>query len=155
MPRAIPFNERLLVDEETGCWLWQGAKDRKGYGWYHVPGTVNDMVYAHRHAYVEAYGPIPEGKVVMHLCNTPSCCNPAHLKAGTQQENIQQKHREGRANTARGEQSGLSKLTTDAVIDIRNRRSQGEPLKSIAADYGITDSLVSLVALRKVWQHIP
>ncbi len=52
--------------------------------------------YAHRVAYELATGPIPEGMVVCHRCDTPACINPDHLFVGTQQDNIADMHRKGR-----------------------------------------------------------
>jgi len=45
-------------------------------------------IYAHRWYYEIAYGPIPEGSQVDHLCRNRSCVNPLHLEAVSQQENI-------------------------------------------------------------------
>ena len=45
-------------------------------------------VYAHRFAYEIAYGPIPEGKVIDHICGLESCVNPRHLQAITQRQNV-------------------------------------------------------------------
>lgn len=45
---------------------------------------------------------------------------------------------------------GGKKLTDEQVADIRRRRAEGEPLKPIAADYGVTVSLVSAIALGKM-----
>jgi hypothetical protein len=43
--------------------------------------------YAHRAAYEEAYGPIPNGLVIDHLCRNKQCSNPEHLEAVTQRVN--------------------------------------------------------------------
>ena len=46
------------------------------------------MVYAHRFAYELAYGPIPEGLELDHLCRNASCVRPTHLEAVTHQVNM-------------------------------------------------------------------
>jgi aspartate carbamoyltransferase regulatory subunit len=53
------------------------------------------MVYAHRFAYEQFVGAIPEGQVIDHLCRNPGCCNPSHLEAVPHRLNIQR----GRAAT--------------------------------------------------------
>ena len=67
------------------CWLWTGGKVRRGYGRFYLNSTAT---MAHRFAYEAAIGPIPEGLQIDHLCRTTACCNPAHLEAVTQRENI-------------------------------------------------------------------
>ena len=52
--------------------------------------SVNGITYLeHRVAYEEAYGPIPEGLQIDHLCRNRQCCEPTHLEAVTQRENIE------------------------------------------------------------------
>ena len=34
-------------------------------------------------------GEIPEGKLILHLCHRRSCVQPAHLYAGTQKQNTE------------------------------------------------------------------
>lgn len=47
--------------------------------------------FAHRIICWAFHGPPAPGQVVMHLCNCPRCMNPAHLKWGTQAENLANK----------------------------------------------------------------
>jgi hypothetical protein len=61
----------------VGCWIWLGKCDRDGYG--------NNC--KHRKAWQLFIGEIPRGMCVLHICDTPSCVNPAHLWLGTYLDN--------------------------------------------------------------------
>lgn len=54
------------------------------------------MRTVHRVAYELAVGPIPDGLCVLHSCDNPPCCNPAHLSLGTHTENMKHKMDRGR-----------------------------------------------------------
>jgi len=70
------------TDGADGCWPWLRATLRKDYGAAYWQGKT---VAAHRLAFYLTYGTWPE--IVMHTCDNPSCCNPAHLEAGDKQKN--------------------------------------------------------------------
>ncbi|WP_435300626.1 HNH endonuclease signature motif containing protein [Timonella sp. A28] len=44
---------------------------------------------AHRWLFQYLNGPIPDGKVLDHLCRTTSCVNPNHLEVVDNQENLE------------------------------------------------------------------
>jgi hypothetical protein len=71
---------------ESGCWIWQLRTDRDGYGQVRANGV---SWRAHRWSWTVAFGPIPEGLDVDHLCFVPSCINPTHLRLLTPTENSQ------------------------------------------------------------------
>lgn len=68
--RTIPRTDR--------CVLWPGYLGRGGYGRLTVRGKRG--VKAHRESYQIHNGPVPEGMTVDHLCFTPACVNPRHLR---------------------------------------------------------------------------
>lgn len=67
------------------CWRWTGRKDRDGYG------RTKDRRLAHVAVYEAERGPVPEGRVLDHLCRRRDCVNPAHLEPVTQSENERRK----------------------------------------------------------------
>lgn len=86
-------------DKGSGCWLWKAGKFHHGYGMFNLGRDYRGKqhtTYAHRVAYVLEHGDIPAGMVVMHTCDVTSCVNPAHLKLGTQRENIRDASAKGR-----------------------------------------------------------
>lgn len=89
---------RIKVGAECECWPWitssQESRQRWNYGRMLVEGKTH---YAHRLVLEVKLGrPIAEGMVAMHLCDNPGCCNPSHLREGTQKENAIQKSASGR-----------------------------------------------------------
>lgn len=78
------LNAKIVVCGE--CWDFLGGYvARDGYGRI----GIGDKVYlAHRVAYAELVGPIPEGLDLDHLCRNRQCCNPEHLEPVTRQVNV-------------------------------------------------------------------
>lgn len=88
------------VDKENsnGCWPWLGARRSKSVPYGQVK-FEKKMMTAHRVAFILTYGAIESGKYILHSCDNPPCCNPAHLSEGTHADNMrdmtQKKRRPG------------------------------------------------------------
>lgn len=91
--------ERFLskVDTSGECWTWRASTSR-GYGQFSVNGHGSAPLKAHRVAYELFVGPIPDGLVLCHACDNPSCVRPSHLLAGTQADNLRGASARGRLN---------------------------------------------------------
>lgn len=81
----------MIVDLFAGpggdCVRPPAAAWDNGNGYFRL--TVDEVRhYAHRWAYEQAKGPVPEGLVLDHLCRNRWCCNPDHLEPVTNEENI-------------------------------------------------------------------
>lgn len=143
---ADRFWARLDATDETQCWEWPGVASPEGYGRVMVGGKT---IPTHRFAYQLARGEIPAGMNVCHHCDNRRCCNPQHLFAGTQDDNIADCIRKGRFVV--GVRNGGAKLNDDAVRAIRqDHRTQ----MAIAEHHGVSQSLVSVIRLRKRWSHV-
>lgn len=99
------------------------------------------------------YGKIPKGMLVCHRCDNPRCVRPSHLFLGTPADNSLDMVRKKRSLF--GERNPQAKLSDAEARDIRARRQKGVLLKVLAAEYGVSLSLISLVAndLRRSGGH--
>lgn len=83
------FWSGVSISDPDKCWEWQGARFDSGYGRVGF-GYLNryfQLRYCHRIAYAFAHRKIPKLNI-LHSCDNPPCCNPNHLREGTQADNI-------------------------------------------------------------------
>lgn len=73
------------VADASGCVLWVGDLNADGYGRF---WDGEKKVLAHRWAWEQKRGAIPEGLTLDHLCRVRCCVNPEHLEPVTNAENI-------------------------------------------------------------------
>lgn len=74
-----------LVRNQYGCDVWSGRKDKHGYGHRYRGKDSSSLV--HVQVWVEANGPVPEGKELDHRCRNRACARLVHLRAVTPTEN--------------------------------------------------------------------
>jgi len=172
-----PVIERLYdnceVITETGCWIWIKCVNEWGYGQIKINGK---SLSVHRVSWeIHNNKPVPQGMLVCHKCDTPSCINPYHLFLGTNKDNVRdsvsrgrrakpsvrftfsgRKHKEAikaRWSRARsGELNNKSKLSNNDVLNIRK---DSRPLSIIAEEYGICVNHVSRIRCMVQWKKIP
>lgn len=142
------FWQRVQRGAPDVCWLWLAGLGAKGYG---RPWVNGKRICAHRVAYRLACGPFDDAVSVCHRCDTPACCNPAHLFPGTHADNMRDMATKGRS--ARGERHGRRKLTLDDVRMIRARCASGEATGEVALDYGLNALHVWKIITRRSWAH--
>ena len=131
--------------EPDACWVWTGYTNAKGYGGISACGG---HLFTHRVSYALHYGEDPGPLRVLHRCDNPPCCNPAHLFLGTMKDNTQDMLSKGRGVAPVNEHNGRTTIPSHQVDAIRARASAGESFKSIARDIGVHPVTVSRIARR-------
>lgn len=137
------FWVRVDQGDPDECWPWTGTTLPKGYGTLYWDDRTR---YAHRVAYEIANGSVEDVEVVMHTCDNPPCCNPNHLKAGTQSENITEALERGRLIPVGAD------VTPQDVRDIRDRYDEEDTTYAeIAEDYPINAHSVGRIVRGDRW----
>lgn len=162
------------------CWLWLGTL----YGNFQYPRMWDGYrtLGGHRFSWELQCGPVPDGQLVLHKCDTPACTNPQHLFLGTVLDNVRDRDLKGRTcqgakqwqrahperrmfgdrnpsrlhpeKLKRGEANPRSKLTEQLVRRIREMRMDGFTQGEIAKSVGVCQTAVSSVVLGKTWRHV-
>jgi hypothetical protein len=109
------------VEKTDGCWIWRGAVSSTGYGTVSRKLPTRHKLPAHRVAYEQMVGPIPEELEIDHLCRNKLCVNPAHLEPVLHAENVR-RHYAGITHCKRGHERTPENLVVGAGRDGRVRR---------------------------------
>ena len=129
---AVNLNPRRTwgqgLKRDGDCLLWEYSLDSHGYGRVTVNGS---RWLAHRHAYAEAHGPIPDGALVDHVCHNRACVNPDHLRLATRQQN----------NANRGGATALSSTGARGVYPDGDRFKVGVRSHGVLRFYGTFDTV--------------
>lgn len=134
-----------MVDTTGGffaCWVWTGSTmQQNGYGQISAPSRLTgktSMRTAHTVSWEIANSmPVPEGRIVRHVCHNPKCCNPAHLRLGTAADNRADDKAAGK------KAKRLSVETIKAIADLKN----SAPTIQIAEQFAVGEKTV-----RDIWR---
>jgi HNH endonuclease len=136
------FSRVNLPENPEDCWVWWGTKSNRGYGELKVSGKV---IRAHRFSWELHVGPIPEGLLIRHTCDNPSCVNPSHLLLGTDAMNAADRKLRGRG--IEGEAHPMVVLSDREVREIRDLvKHRALTQVKIAEIYGICQGSVNGIA---------
>lgn len=127
------------------CWPWTaglgGGGDR--YGYIRVSPTEG-AISAPRLALILDGRDPGHGGVTRHTCDNPLCVNPAHLISGTQAANLD--------DMARRLRNGR-KLDGDQAAEIRRRLAAGERQRPLAAEFGVSQPMISKIKRERNWRY--
>ena len=120
----------------SDCWDWIGRVGVNGYGKKQFHGKT---MLAHRWVYQQLFGPIPENKVINHLCSNRKCVNPHHLEVTTTAENA----RHGRGTKLKPEQVAEIKAALPTM--------RWGDRKKLASKLGVSAALISDIKYGRAW----
>lgn len=151
---GVTFWDRVYSHTERSgeCLLFTGCKDECGYGRINRDGK---LVRLHRAVWERDNGPIKNGCVVMHACDRPSCIEPAHLRLGTQRENIADMDAKRRRVSLVGSMHSRAKLKESDIPRIRAMLERGDTRISIAGLFGVTEAMIRHIKKGRAWTHVP
>lgn len=145
--------EVILEEKENGCIeCISHCKDDCGYTRIKVNKKPERLF---RYIYEQKYGKIPNGMLIRHKCDNPSCCNIKHLEIGTPYDNVQDMIKRGRdvyhkpKGKILGSKNGSSKLTENQVKEIYLSK---EKAKKISKIYDISTTMIYYIKSKKYWK---
>ena len=150
-----PETYQYIVDNiektEDGCWLWKGRFDRYGYGSLSHKdrqGRIHTYTLAH------VKGPPPNDKQnhALHSCRNRHCCNPDHLRWGSNAENVADMVKDG--TVAKGSRNGFSKLNETDVKLIKFLLSQGSRCVDLGPQFKVSRRTISNIKIGANWSWL-
>lgn len=132
------------VDRTGGsdaCWPFLGARCSGGYGMLAVSARKRER--SHRLAWSLTNGDIPAGQLVRHDCDNRPCCNPSHLRLGTDADNQRDMWSRGRG--ALEHMLPHTKLSDQDVRDIRAAVAAGARQRDLLKRYPISAGHMSSI----------
>lgn len=180
------FWSYVTVKGPDECWEWKPTcRNHFGYGlWYYQKDGKQRSVTSNRVSWCFSVGRIPDDLWVLHKCDNPPCCNPAHLFLGTATDNSNDRVKKGRTSSGekqskimrdyyrehpeklicspyrlsravRGERFWSAKLTSEKVLEIRSKYVPYKyGLKRLGKEYGITHKSVHSIIAGRSWKHV-
>lgn len=138
------------------CWPWLGSYKRnkrgeKSHGQFGIyrDGKTVATPRASRVAYRLTHGD-PGELHVLHKCNNPGCCNPAHLYAGTNYDNVQ----DAIAAGTKTDPPNNGKLNEEKARVIRQLDKEGYSRGFIAEGFGVSYMTVWAVCTGRTYRDV-
>ena len=149
--KNIPRNSGSVLTRD-----WRKMRPACGPHGYRVVGLTRNKsrktFFVHAIVLQAFSGERPPGMQACHFPNGIDDNSIANLRWDTPSGNNRDKESQGTHQI--GEKNPRAKLNSAQVLEIRARYADGEVCKDIASDFGVTYTLIRLIAQRKCWKHI-
>jgi hypothetical protein len=135
---------------KTECINWKKSLTRAGYGQLR---RGSKTLAAHRVAWEEVHGPIPDGLWVLHHCDNRKCINVEHLYLGDVKRNALDAVERDRTEPMRGENNWNHKLTETQIKEIRQLLPRST-IKALARRFGVCRVTISRIKNNRTWKWL-
>lgn len=149
------FRRYAVAIQDNGCWNYTGPIGPKDYGFVYTRAPNRGkkrMFLAHRVAYFIHYGEIPKGAFICHSCDNPKCCNPRHLFAGTNNDNVQDFNRKNLRR--RGSDAHNAVLNEESVKEIKAALRGGATCAALSRRFKCSKGAISNIKRGLNWRHV-
>lgn len=149
--------ERFLskIDKNSspnGCWIWTAHLSINGYPRFRLNKKTLE---GHRLSYFIFKDNIfPDKNYICHTCDNPSCVNPEHLFAGTNQDNMTDRNNKNRQWKPIGSKHPRALIDEEDVKEIKKLLKCGMTHKNIAKKFNVKISLISDISCKRTWIHV-
>lgn len=147
--KEITVDELLSNTEQspTGCLLWVGASDLKGYG--HIARNKKKYIVTRLMMHLTSGFDLTNRDLfVLHSCDTPRCINPNHLRIGTRKDNAEDAVKKRRHQ--HGETHSRAKFSAALIRQIRADYTLGISQGELVQKYGIDQGYLSRIVNHRV-----
>jgi hypothetical protein len=152
--KGTTLEEKLMLNSvvnDSGCRIWERAKDDLGYG--KIPHNGKQRL-VHRLAFELWVEPLGDKMFVCHRCDVPSCLEPTHLFQGTNQENMDDKGQKGRQAKLKGVLNGNSAFCDYDIREMRALYSAGFGQAELGRMYDVSRGTINDIVKRRRWKHL-
>jgi hypothetical protein len=131
-------------------------KKRGGYITFHLcKNGVRTDPTVHRIMWESFVGPIPPKIEINHIDGVRDHNVMDNFELATRSENVRHGFRSnGRIHPLRGEKNNFAILTEEDIPLIRLLVEDGWPQRLIGVIFGVSQTSISQIALKKTWRHI-
>lgn len=143
----LRFTSKLSnMDDSNSCWEWTAARDSTGYGNF----AINKKFYRASRIAAALWLSKPDiGKLqVLHRCDNPPCCNPAHLFYGSQSDNMKDAFAKGRHSIPPSPRQVLNQAQ---VLEIR---ASSLPTRELVSVYKVSRIHIARIRRGATWKTV-
>ena len=158
MKRLTPDDFWLRVDktDSDACWNWKNYCNKSGYGCLKYQGKV---CLAHRVAAyltgklstIAAPKDLTSNQFILHTCDNPACCNPAHLNVGSYSQNQKEAYERGLRQQPKGADHANAKQSWGNVSEIRRLHALGTPQQDLANRFNTSQNAIHNIVKHKTY----